>query len=307
MPCLDWPNLTVLSHALVTTLTMTDNRVTGVEFHHDGTTHRVGAGSEVVLSLGAIHTPKLLMQSGIGDADDLRTFGIRVKQHLPGVGQNFQDHALIPCNWEYREPMTASCSESYATWFWKTESALDTPDIQACILPIPWSTPEVAARSVIPEYGWTMCVGVVRPESRGRIRLTGPNPLDQVDIQANTLADARDMKAAVTGIELSREIGDSAPLRPFVKRAGAPGNLRGEHLEDYIRGTVQSYWHQTCTAKMGRDNLSVVDGNLRVYGIDRLRIADGSIMPRVATGNTMAPCMVIGERAGDLLEADHGL
>jgi choline dehydrogenase len=148
---------------------------------------------------------------------------------------------------------------------------------------------------------------VVRPESRGRVRLTGPNPLDAVDIDANMLADSRDIKAAIACVELCREIADSAPLKPYVKRGAAPGDLTGGDLEDYIRGTAQTYWHQTCTAKMGRDDLSVVDGSLRAYGIERLRIADGSIMPRITTGNTMAPCMVIGERAGELLKADHDL
>jgi choline dehydrogenase len=306
-PYLKRPNLTVLTHALVTRLSMQGDRVTGVEFHHNGKTRRVGAGSEVIVSLGAIHTPKLLMQSGIGDADELRRFGIPVTQHLPGVGQNFQDHVLVPCNWEYRDPISPPSPESYATFFWKSDMALDTPDLQACVLPTPWSTPEVAARFDIPEYGWTMCAGVVRPESRGRVRLTGPNPLDPVCIQTKMLADCRDMKAAIACVELCQEIADSAALRPFVKRATAPGTLRGGDLEDYIRGTAQTYWHQTCTAKMGRDDHSVVDGNLKVCGIERLRIADGSIMPRVATGNTMAPCMVIGERAGEVVKADHGL
>ena len=307
VPYLERPNLTVLTHALVTRLTFQGNQVTGVEFHHEGQDRRVGVGSEVIVSVGAIHTPKLLMQSGIGDADELRRFGIPVTQHLPGVGQNFQDHVLVPCNWEYREPVSPPSPESYATLFWKSDMALDTPDLQACVLPTPWSTPEVAARFDIPEYGWTVCAGVVRPESRGRVRLTGPNPLDPVDIQTNMLADSRDMKAAVACVELCQEIADSAPLRPYVKRATAPGNLRGDDLEGYIRDVAQTYWHQTCTAKMGQDAMSVVDGNLRVYGVERLRIADGSIMPRVATGNTMAPCMVIGERAGEILKSEHDL
>ena len=106
-PYLERPNLTVLPHALITRLTLRGNRVTGVEFHHRGKTRRVRAGSEVIVSMGAIHTPKLLMQSGIGDADELRRFGIPVTQHLPGVGQNFQDHVLVPCIWEYRQQVTA--------------------------------------------------------------------------------------------------------------------------------------------------------------------------------------------------------
>jgi choline dehydrogenase len=108
-------------------------------------------------------------------------------------------------------------------------------------------------------------------------------------------------------VELCREIGNSAPLRPFAKREVMPGNLKGPKLENFIRDAVVTYWHQTCTAKMGQDPMSVVDGNLKVYGIENLRIANGSIMPRITTGNTMAPCVIIGERAGEILRAEHKL
>jgi choline dehydrogenase len=116
-----------------------------------------------------------------------------------------------------------------------------------------------------------------------------------------------DLKAAVACVELCREIGNSAALRPYTKREVMPGNLRGAALEDFIRDEVSTYHHQTCTAKMGRDSMSVVDGQLKVYGIENLRIADGSIMPRVTTGNTMAACIVIGERAAEALQNEHRL
>jgi choline dehydrogenase len=108
-------------------------------------------------------------------------------------------------------------------------------------------------------------------------------------------------------VELCREIGNSVALRPFAKREVMPGSLKGAELENFIQDSVVTFWHQTCTAKMGRDSMSVVDANLKVYGIENLRIADGSIMPRVTTGNTMAPCIIIGERAGEILKADHKL
>jgi choline dehydrogenase len=108
-------------------------------------------------------------------------------------------------------------------------------------------------------------------------------------------------------VEFCREIANSAALRPFVKREVIPGGITGKSLENFIRDSVVTFWHQTCTAKMGRDSMSVVDGKLKVYGIDNLRIADGSIMPRITTGNTMAPCVVIGERAGEMLKAAHGI
>jgi choline dehydrogenase len=115
------------------------------------------------------------------------------------------------------------------------------------------------------------------------------------------------MKAAVAAVELCREIGNSAPLRPYAKREVMPGNLKGVDLENFIREVATTYSHETCTAKMGRDSMSVVDGHLKVHGIERLRIADGSIMPRATASNTMAPCVVIGERAAEILKAEHGL
>jgi choline dehydrogenase len=194
-----------------------------------------------------------------------------------------------------------------ATFFWKSDPGIDTPDLQTCQAQFPLSSPENAERFGLPENGFTLFAGVVRPKSRGQIRLTGPNPLDPVQIEANFLSHPDDLKAAIAGVELCREIGNSAALRPFAKREVMPGNLKGAALENFIRDAAITYWHQTCTAKMGRDAMSVVDNHLKVYGIENLRIADGSIMPRVTTGNTMAPCVIIGERAGEILRADHKL
>jgi choline dehydrogenase len=306
-PYLDRPNLTVVTHALVSRLVWHGSRVAGVEFRCGGTDHLVRAGSEVVVSLGAIHTPKLLMQSGIGDAEELGKFGIPVVQHLPGVGQNYQDHGLIPCSFEYFEPMPPRNNTSEVTVFWKSDPAVDTPDLHVCVLELPFANERIAARFGVPEHGFTMCVGLARPKSRGRVHLTGPRPLDPVSVEVNLLSEPGDVGAALAGIEVCRGIADSEAVRPFVKRAVAPGSLHGDDLEYFVRDAAETYWHQTCTAKMGKDEMSVVDGNLSVYGVERLRVADGSIMPRITTGNTMAPCMVIGERAADILKAAHGL
>jgi len=304
-PYMDRPNLTVLTHALVTRLTFEGKRVTGVVCDCDGKTQRIGARLEVVLSLGAIHTPKVLMQSGIGDEVELRRHGIPLVQHLPGVGQNFQDHPAIGCVWEYQKPLPPSTGS--VTSFWKSDPSLDTPDIQLGQIGVPFTSAETLTRFNPPAGSWSMVGGMVRPKSRGRIWLTGPNPLDPVQIETNVMSHPDDVKAAIGGVQLCREIGNSAVFRPFAKREVMPGNLKGAELENFIRDSVVTYWHQTCTAKMGRDPMSVVDGNLKVYGIENLRIADGSIMPRVTTGNTMAPCVIIGERAGEILKADHKL
>jgi choline dehydrogenase len=306
-PYMDRPNLTVLTRALVTRLTFEGKRATGVEMFYQGKTHRIGAGLEVVLSLGEMHTPKVLMHSGIGDRAELQRLGVPVLQHLPGVGQNFQDHVAFDCVWEYQEPLPPHNNMSEAIFFWKSKSELSSPDLIACQAEYPKSSVENAARFGLPAAGWTLFGAVARPKSRGHLRLTGPNPLDPIEIEANTLFHPDDLKAAIACVELCREIGNSAALRPFAKREVMPGNLKGAALADFIRNAATTYHHQTCTAKMGRDAMSVVDGRLKVYGIDNLRVAAGSIMPRVTTGNTMAPCVVIGERAAEILKATHEL
>jgi choline dehydrogenase len=306
-PYMDRPNLTVLTHALVSRVTFEGRRANGVEIVYNGKTQRIAAGLEIVLSLGAMHTPKVLMQSGIGDEVELQRLGIPLVQHLPGVGQNFQDHSGIGCVWEYQKPLAPRNNAGESTFFWKSDPSLETPDIQTCLGEVPFASAEMLTRFNPPAGSWTMFAGIVRPKSRGRIQLTGPNPMDPVQIETNLMSHPDDLKAAIAGVQLCREIGNSAALRPFAKREVMPGNLKGAELENFIRDSVITYWHQTCTAKMGRDSMSVVDANLKVHGIENLRIADGSIMPRVTTGNTMAACVIIGERAGEILRADHKL
>ena len=184
---------------------------------------------------------------------------------------------------------------------------LDTPDMQTCQVQVPVCSAEAAAKFTPPTGSWGLSAGVVAPRSRGQIRLSGPNPTEPLLIDPNILAHPDDLKAAVACVKLCREIGNSAPLSPYVKREVMPGNLKGAELEDFVREGAITYWHQTCSAKMGRDAMSVVDGDLKVYGIDNLRIADGSVMPRTTACNTMAPCVVIGERAGEILRIAHRL
>jgi choline dehydrogenase len=278
-----------------------------VELLHDGQLHRITASTEVILSLGAIHTPKVLLHSGIGDESELRRVGIPLRAHLPGVGRNLQDHPGFDCVWEYREPMSPRNNASEATYFATSDAGMEVPDLQTCQAEVPKSSAENIARYGLPESGWTLFAGVVRPKSRGHLALRSANPLDPVDIHANMLSHPDDVRAAVAAVQLCREIGNSAPLRPFAKREVMPGNLEGTELERFVRDAASSYWHQTCTAKMGRDAMSVVDAQLNVYGLRGLRVADGSIMPRVTTGNTMAPCVVIGERAADIIRKEHEL
>jgi len=301
-PYMDQPNLAVLSEALVTRLTFEGNKAVGVEFLRGGTVHRVGVGQEIVLSLGAIHTPKLLTQSGIGDEVELRRFGIPVVQHLPGVGRNFQDHFMSPCVWEANEPIVGRNNLAEATAFWKSSSPLDTPDLQTIMAERLCASPQVLKSTPPPELFWALTTAVVRTMSRGRLHLTGAGAQDPIEIEANALDDPDDLRALKTCIEFCRAIGNSAALRPFAKREFLPGPVKGAELDEFIRNATVSHSHQTCTARMGNDPLAVVDSRLRVYGMERLRVVDGSVLPRVTTGNTMAPCVVIGEQAAAFVQ-----
>ena len=182
------------------------------------------------------------------------------------MGQNFQDHARFGCVWEYSEALPPRNNLGEATFFWKSQSGIASPDLQTCQVEVPLSSPDNAATFGLPAGGWTLAGSVVRPKSRGRITLTGPNPLDPVLIDANFLSHPDDLEAAIACVELCREIGNSVPLRPFSKREVMPGNLKRARLENFVRDAVESYWHETCIAKMGRDSMSVVDGSLKVYG-----------------------------------------
>jgi choline dehydrogenase len=298
-------NLTVLTGATAGRILFDGNRATGVEFSWNGAIRKARAGLEVVLSQGAIQTPKLLMQSGIGAPQELSRHGIEVKQAIPAVGRNLHDHAAFSCIWEATGQPLPMAPRSQTICFWKTDDSLPAPNFYTYAIGVPFPTPENAARIAPPARGFSLFVGM-SPASRGSIQLTGPSPADPVRIDANFLGDSHDMKELIAGISRAREIGNAAPLKSFARREVHPGSLQGRELEQYLRNGLVTFWHQSCTARMGRDVNSVVDGKLRVHGIEALRIADASILPRVTRGNTMAPCVVIGERAADILRAKHG-
>lgn len=309
-PIMAQSNLTVELGATVRRLQFEGTRVVGVEFALEGKVQRARANCEVILSLGAIHTPKVLMLSGIGDERELKRHDIDRVQHLPGVGQNFQDHILVAgCVWEYRTPEPPRNNSAEFTFFSKSAAALATPDLQPVLEERAFGS-EVTRRDyalpVDPAAAWTLAPGLVRPASRGHIALSGNRFEDPVKIHANFLSDPRDVRALLRAVAVCREIGNATALREFAKREIMPGPLNAAAMERWLRNAAGTYFHQTCTAKMGRDAMSVVDGSLRVYGIEGLRIADGSVMPQITTGNTMAPCVLIGERAAELALRAHG-
>ena len=301
-PVMDQANLTVLTGAHVTRLTIEGNTVSGVEFEWQNEVRRIKASSEVVLSAGAIQTPKILMLSGIGDRAELDPFSIATVSHLPGVGRNFQDHPIIGGGlWEAPAPLPTRNNASEANLFVKSRPELNTPDLHIWHIEAPYLS-EVTGRHAV-ENVWSISPGLVRPESRGFLRLKSASPQEPMEIHANMLTDPRDLAALRRSMEITRELGNAEAMKPFVKREILPGDLEGEALDNLIRDGAMSMHHPTCTAKMGQDELSVVDAQLRVYGVKKLRIADGSIMPTITTGNTHAPCVIIGERLAEILNA----
>ena len=302
-PIMDKPNITVLTGALVTRILFNRDRATGVEFQYQGKNLRVDATREIILSLGAIQTPKLLMQSGIGDEAELKRANIPVRSVLPGVGRNLHDHVAFGCVWENAGKPSPHVPRSQTSCFWKTRGALEAPNFYVYSHGGPDFTPENAARFQPPASCWSLSGGM-RPNSRGTIHLNGSDPSDPVSIDANYLADTQDLEDLISGLRMAREIGNSPALQPFTAREVAPGPLSVAELEQFFRDGLGTHWHQSGTAKMGRDAMSVVDSKLKVYGVEGLRIADASILPRVTTGNTMAPCVVIGEQAAAFLSGE---
>lgn len=305
-PWLNRPNLTVLTDTTVRRVMVENQRAIGVEVVRAGQVLTIRARAEVVLSLGAIQTPKVLMHSGIGDQAELTRVGLPVLQHLPGVGRNLQDHVSFGCIWDYAEPIAPRNNGSEATLYWKSRPELDAPDVLFCQVEFPVPSDRTAARGV-PAHGWTMFAGLAHPASRGRLRLSSADPSVPMAIETNMMSEPADMATAIACVDLCRQLGNAQAFRPFVRNEAMPGDIKGEAREDFIRDAAVTYWHQSCTAKMGRDAMSVVNAALQVYGIESLRIADASIMPRVTTGNTQAPCAIIGERAAQMIRQSHGL
>src|SRR5262249_12855657 len=202
-PIMDQPNITVLAGALAARIQFTGNRATGIEFLYNGKTHRAQATSEVILSLGAIHTPKLLMQSGIGDEPELKRANIAVRNALPGVGRNLHDHVAFGCVWENAGEPSPRIPRSQTSCFWKTRAALEAPNFYVYSHAGPDFTPENAVRFQPPAACWSLSAGM-RPNSRGVIHLTGPDPADPVSIDPNYLDDPQDLKDLIAGLSLAR-------------------------------------------------------------------------------------------------------
>ena len=226
-------NLTVLTNTLVSRLLFSGTTVVGVEVVEADERRCYEASHEVIVSLGAVNTPKLLMQSGIGPEGELRRHGIEVIQHLPGVGRNHQDHVAFGCIFECREPQAVNYGGSEATLYWTSDARLDLPDIFHCQLEFPVPSVETAC-SAVPTHGWTMFAGFAHPKSRGTLHLTGCDVRDPIRIEAGTLSHPDDLGAALTTLELARELGSDAAFKDLVKGEALPGNLDRAGIEEYV-------------------------------------------------------------------------
>ncbi len=326
------PNLVIRTDALACRLLFEGRRVVGLVYRRGGQEHRVEAG-EVVLAAGAIASPQLLMLSGIGPAEHLAAHGIEVRHHLPGVGQNLQDHyqcrivyrctrpitlnevshslwrkALAGVEWAVRRTGPLTVGAGVVVLFWRTREELATPDIEFHVIPFSADRP---GEPLHPFPGFTVSTCQLRPESRGRLELASADPAAAPKIFANYLATETDRRTMVDGLLLIRRIVGQPAMRPYVEAEHLPGPdcRTREELLAYVREKGTTIFHPTSTCAMGpaSDPMAVVDPRLRVHGIEGLRVADASIMPTVVSGNTNAACIMIGERCADFLRADRGL
>lgn len=304
-PVADHKNLSLLTGSLVHRLLIEDGVVTGVEYEHEGKMLTLRA-SETVLAAGAIGSPALLMRSGIGDAEELERIGVTPVHHLPGVGKNLHDHLLSPVIFTTTTkevpPSKVAAAETHL--FYKSHPDLAVPDTQ----PIHFSIPMYFLDSMSgPENGFSLVAGIVRPLSRGSIKLTGPAPEDELAIDLGALTDKADVSSLIASVRQCRELGRADALSGWGPVELYPGKDVGDddaELENYVRTTAVTYHHQVGSAKMGLDDLAVVDPRtLKVHGLEGLRVADASVMPLIPTGNTNAASILIGERAATFLNS----
>jgi choline dehydrogenase len=307
---LDRPNLTVQTGALVTRLLFEGTRTVGVEYSHEGTLHQVFIDShserlrqrEVILSAGAFDSPKLLMLSGIGNAEALRSLNIPVVADLPGVGQNLQDHIAVSVAHRAIQDLQPALTSNLieAGLFLHTKANLEAaPDLQLLSGPILWVPPGYPNEG----SGFVCAVCLTHPQSRGSVTLRTTDPSDAPCIRMNFLQHESDVQKLVAGLRIIRQLFKTNGFDEFRGEEVAPGAdvTTDAALEAYVRNVSETVWHPVGTCKMGTDSMAVVDPELRVHGVEGLRVVDASIMPTITTGNTNAPTIMIGEKAADLI------
>jgi choline dehydrogenase len=312
---------------------MEKGRATGVEVRHEGATRVLRARQEVVLSAGAIQSPQLLHLSGIGPADALRTMGIAPVADLPGVGENLQDHLQVRPSYQCRGVETLNdiahshwrsarefiryvttrtgslCNGVYrAGAFLNVDAASgDWPDVQIHFGLVSFDRPHQPPHAF---PGVTLSACLLRPQSRGRVQIASADPMQRPRIHSGYLTTESDRRMVVAMVRRMREIAAADPLSQLIVAEHEPGPdlSSDEQLLEWARRRAGSIFHPVGTCAMGPDNdpHAVVDGRLRVRGVQGLRVVDGSVMPRIVSGNTNAPIIMIAEKAADLMRQDLG-
>ena len=329
-PAMSRPNLTVRTHAQATSIVLEGKRAVGVRYRkggRNGTPVEVRAKREVIVSAGAIGSPKLLLLSGVGPADALRKLGIEVVADLPGVGENFSDHFGVDIVYElsgaysydkYNKPWWAAWAglqyllfksgpvvsnivEGGAFTF--SDPALTVPDLQFHFLAgagVEAGVPAIASGS-----GCTMNSYVVRPKSRGSVKLQSADFRQAPLIDPNFIADPDDLQVAAEGVRISREIMQQQAFAKYIRREHFPGeSVSGTNaLKEYVKQYGRTSYHPNGTCKMGQDAMAVVDPQLKVRGIEGLRVIDSSIFPSLIGSNTNAPTIMVAEKGADLVRS----
>lgn len=320
-PAMSRANLTVITGAQVSGLVLEGKRASAISFQQGKASRQERAEREIIVCGGAIGSPQLLMLSGIGPADHLRSLGIAVRCDLPGVGANLQDHPAVPVAYECTKPVSLASAESLANLirytafksgpltsnvgeaggFIRTSPAIAAPDVQYHFAPGYFVE---HGFQQIPGHAFTLGPTLLRPYSRGRITLRSANPQDAPLIRANYLADPRDMQRMLAGVRIARTIAAANAFAKYRGRELCPGPEAKDDkaLRAHIAKYTETLYHPVGTCKMGNDATAVVDAELRVRGVDGLRVVDASVMPVVPGGNTNAPTIMIAEKAADILK-----
>ncbi len=297
---IDRPNLTVQNHAFVNKILIENKIAVGVEYEYDGEVIQVFADGEVILSAGAFKSPQIMMLSGIGAGDQLQSHGIELIHELAGVGEGLQDHPDVMFMFKATNAYTTPDHppEWYAGGFIRTQDDLEIPDVQFHFL----SSYFYQSKT----YGYVIAPCLLRPHSRGTVKLASANPKDKPLIDINYLGDRRDVDLLIEAVRVAYRIGQSEAFNGMnagLVQITEDSMSDDSKVEALVRAYVNTAYHPTSTCKMGPadDPTTVVDAELRVHGIDNLRVADASIMPEIISGNTNAPTFMIAEKASDMI------